>query len=379
MSAPGSPKSEYRRAQPEGTPVSATTGVGIIGTGNIFPAYLKTLQRCRRVHIVGIADADAALAQRRAAEAGLRAFDIDALLASDAQVILNLTPPLAHHEIGLRVLQAGKHLFTEKPLAARFAQGRELVEQAHARGLRLGCAPDTFLGAGAQALRALLDAGTIGTVRHGSAHFMGHGPDDWHPNPAFFYREGAGPMLDMGVYYVTHLVHALGPVRSLRGSAHVTQAQRLIRSGANAGQRIDVEVPTHLVTLLDFAGGAQVVLSTSFDVWRHGHAPIELYGDEGTVQGHDPNLFGGSVRYALQRGGWQRAPGGRPYHTNARGIGLIDMVLAIDEGRPHRCSDALALHVLEVLDGAVAAGRSGSTLTLTTTCERPAPLTARLF
>jgi predicted dehydrogenase len=358
---------------------STTIGLGIIGTGNIFPAYLKTLQKCKRVHIVGIADADDAVAQRRATETGLRAFGIDALLAGDAQVILNLTPPLAHHESGLRVLPAGKHLFTETPLAARFEQGRELVELARARGLRLGCAPDTFLGAGAQALRALLDAGTIGTVRHGTAHFMGHGPDDWHPNPAFFYREGAGPMLDMGVYYVTHLVHALGPVRSLRGTAQVTQARRLIRSGANAGRTIEVEVPTHLVTLLHFAGGAQVVLTTSFDVWRHGHAPIELYGDEGTALGHDPNLFGGTVRWALQRGEWQRAPGGRPYHTNSRGIGLIDMVLALGEGRPHRCNEALALHVLEVLDGAVAAGRSGATLTLATTCERPAPLNARLF
>ncbi|MBX3604714.1 MAG: Gfo/Idh/MocA family oxidoreductase [Piscinibacter sp.] len=359
--------------------MSSPIGLGIIGTGNIFPAYLKTLQRCRRVHLVGIADGDPAVAQRRAAETGVRAMDIDALLASEAQVILNLTPPLAHHAIGRRVLAAGKHLFTEKPLAARFAQGGELVDEARARGLRLGCAPDTFLGAGAQALRALLDAGTIGPVRHGSAHFMGPGPDDWHPNPDFFYREGAGPMLDMGVYYVTHLVHALGPVRSLRGSAHVTRARRTVRSGANAGRTLEVEVPTHLVTLLDFASGAQVVLTTSFDVWRHGHAPIELYGDEGTALGHDPNRFGGTVRYALQRGPWLRAPGGRPYHTNARGIGLIDMVLALQEGRPHRCSDALALHVLEVLDGAVSAGRSGATLTLTTTCDRPEPLAARLF
>lgn len=359
--------------------MSTPVALGIVGTGNIFPAYLKTLQRCPRVRLVGIADADPQVAQRRALEAGAPARTLDELLAGEAEVILNLTPPLAHHAIGMRVLDAGKHLFTEKPLAANFAQGLELAEAARAKGLRLGCAPDTFLGAGAQALRALVDEGAIGPVRHGSGHFMVHGPDDWHPNPAFFYRAGAGPMLDIGVYHVTHLVHALGPVRSLRGSAHVTHARRRIRSGPNAGQVLEVEVPTHLVTLLGFASGAEVALTTSFDVWKHTHAPIELYGDEGSIVGHDPNTFGGIVRYAVGRGEWQRAPGGRPYHQNSRGIGLIDMVLALREGRPHRCSDTLALHVLEVLDAAVEAGRSGTTVTLTTTCERPAPLTGRLF
>jgi predicted dehydrogenase len=293
-------------------PSAEAVPLGIIGTGNIFPAYLSTLQRSRSVRIVGIADSVPETAQRRAAEFGVPAMSVDELLASEAQIILNLTPPLAHHEIGLRVLGAGKHFFTEKPLAARFEHGLELVELARRRGLRIGCAPDTFLGAGAQALRALVDGGSIGAVRHGTAHFMGPGPDDWHPNPGFFYREGAGPMLDMGVYYVTHLVHALGPVRSLRGAAHVTRQRRTIRSGSNAGMHIDVEVPTHLVTLLSFAGGAEVVLTTSFDVWHHGHAPIELYGDEGTLQGHDPNTFGGVVRYVQRDGPWQSAPEGRP-------------------------------------------------------------------
>ena len=358
---------------------TAPIPLGIVGAGNIFPAYLKTLRRSRLFRIVGIADGVPAAARQRAAEFALPALELDALLASDAQIVLNLTPPLAHHEIGMRVLRAGKHLFTEKPLAARFDLGRELVALAQQRGLRIGCAPDTFLGAGAQALRALIDSGVAGTIRHGSAHFMNPGPDDWHPNPAFFYREGAGPMLDVGVYYVAHLVHALGPVRALRGSAHVTHARRTIRSGANAGKHIDVEVPTHLVTLLSFESGAEVTLTASFDVWRHDHTPIELYSDEGTLLGHDPNRFGGTVRFALQRGAWQRATGGRPYHANSRGIGLIDMALAIGAGRPHRCSETLALHVLEVLDAAIAAGRDGRTHTLTTRCERPAPLDAALF
>jgi predicted dehydrogenase len=353
--------------------------LGIIGVGNIFPAYLKTLQRSRLFRIVGVADGLPAAAEARAKEFGLPALSIDELLASDASIVLNLTPPLAHHAVGLQVLSAGKHLFTEKPLAASFKQGKELASLARKRGLRIGCAPDTFLGAGAQALRALVDAGTVGSIRHGTAHFMNHGPDDWHPNPGFFYRHGAGPMFDMGVYYITHLVHALGPVQSLRGSATVTQARRLIRAGSNAGQHIDVDVPTHFVSHLHFKSGAEVTLTSSFDVWQHTHAPIELYGDEGTLLGHDPNQFGGTVRYARQKEAWQRAPGGRPYTANSRGIGLIDMALAIDEQREHRCSGALALHVLEVMDGALEAGRTGKPVKLGTSCERPAPLVGKLF
>ncbi len=353
--------------------------LGIIGVGNIFPAYFKTLKQSRMFEVVGVADANPAAARQRADEFGLPALGIDALLAGNAQIVLNLTPPLAHHAVGLSVLNADKHLFTEKPLAATFKQGKELVALARRRQLRIGCAPDTFLGAGAQALRALVDADAVGSIRHGTAFFMNHGPDDWHPNPAFFYREGAGPMLDMGVYYVTHLVHALGPVQSLRGSATTTSARRLIRAGANQGKTIEVEVPTHLVTHLHFASGAEVVMTTSFDVWRHGHAPIELYGDEGTLLGHDPNLFGGTVRFACGHEAWQRAPNGRPYTRNSRGIGLIDMALAIAEGRPHRCNERLALHVLEVLDRAIDAGGSRKTIQLSTTCERPAPLITKLF
>ncbi len=361
------------------TDSTAPLPIGIVGTGNIFPAYLNTLRRSRRLRIVGVADGDIAVARGRAAESGLVAMELDELLASEARLVLNLTPPLAHHAVGLRVLQSGRHLYTEKPLAATFAQGQELVALAAERGLRIGCAPDTILGAGAQALRALVDAGTVGPIRHGTATFMGHGPDDWHPNPAFFYQPGAGPMADMGVYYVSHLVHALGPVRSLSGSASVTHAERRIRAGALAGRTIDVAVPTHVVTLLRFESGAEVVLTASFDVWQHRHGPIELYGDEGTLLGHDPNRFGGVVRYALQRDAWQKAPGGRPYTTNSRGIGLIDMVRAIEDDRPHRCSAEMALHVLEVLERALDAGRAGPPVELTTRCERPAPLDQRLY
>ena len=356
-----------------------TLRLGIVGAGNILPAYLRTLERCRQLRIVGLADAKAAAAKARAAEFGLRAMSVERLLASDADIILNLTPPLAHHEIGVRALRAGKHFFTEKPLAATFAQGKELVALARRNKLRVGCAPDTFLGAGAQATRALIDAGAVGPIRHGTAHFMGHGPDHWHPNPAFFYQPGAGPLLDVGVYYVTHLVHHLGPVARVSGTAHITHRVRVIPFGANAGAEIPVAVPTHIVSQLEFASGARIVLTTSFDVWQHGHRPIELYGDDGSILGHDPNLFGGTVRFARQKDAWSRAPGGRPYTRNSRGIGLIDMAQSVEAGRPHRCSDVLALHVLEVMERALDAARTGKAQRITTRCERPAPLETKLF
>jgi len=353
--------------------------LGILGAGNIFPAYMRTLKRSLLFNVVGVADAVPAAAKKRAKEFGLKAVTSDDLLASEATLILNLTPPQAHHATGMKVLQAGKHFFTEKPLAVTFAQGKEMVAVAKRRGLRIGCAPDTFLGAGAQATRALIDAGTIGSIRHGTAHFMCHGPDHWHPNPDFFYQQGAGPLMDVGVYYLTHLVNHLGPVASVSGGAHTTHGTRVIALGDNKGKKIPVAVPTHIVTHLNFVSGPQIVLTSSFDVWKHRHSPIELYGDDGTILGPDPNQFGGKVQFATQLGAWQTVKDKRPYTTNSRGTGLIEMAQSIEAGRPHRCSEALALHVLEVMERALAAADTGKALRLTTTCERPAPLTAKLF
>ncbi len=353
--------------------------IGIIGTGNIFPAYLRTLNASRKVRIVGIADGQPEVARTRAAEFGLNPMGLDDLLESDAALILNLTPPLAHHEVGLRVLRAGKHLYTEKPLAASYAQGRELVTLARRKKLRLGCAPDTVLGAGGQAVRALVDAGEVGRIVGGTAHFMNHGPDHWHPNPGFFYRHGAGPLHDVGVYYVSHLVHHLGPVASLSARARMTWRERVVPRGERAGQRIPVEVPTTVVTQLSFVSGAEITLTASFDTWKHAHTPIELYGERGTILGHDPNRFGGRVRWSREDGDWQTVRERRPYATNSRGIGLLDMALALDEGREHRCNEAYALHVLEVMDKSLESAALGKPLKLATRCERPAPVTARLW
>ena len=353
--------------------------IGIIGTGNIFPSYLRTLKRSRQFNIAGIADASPDVTKKRADEFGLPAMTVDELLDSDASLILNLTPPLAHHATGMKVLQSGKHFFTEKPLAATFAEGKAMVALAKRKKLRIGAAPDTFLGAGAQATRALIDAGTVGPIRHGTAHFMCHGPDHWHPNPDFFYQKGAGPLLDVGVYYITHLVNHLGPISSVSGEAHTTYTTRVIALGENMGKKIPVDVPTHVVTHLNFVSGAQIVLTSSFDVWQHSHRPMEFYGEGGTILGHDPNRFGGKVRFAKQLDRWVTLVNERPYNTNARGIGLIDMAQSIERGVTHRCSEELALHVLEVMEGGLDAARTGKVQRMTTTCKRPEPLTEKLF
>ncbi|MEN9384299.1 MAG: hypothetical protein RL323_1442 [Pseudomonadota bacterium] len=362
-----------------------TLKLGIIGAGNILPAYMRNLikaQKSRTLQVVGVADADPTAAQRRAdeyAHVGLRTHTLDELFQSNADVILNLTPPLAHHAMGLRALNAGKHFFTEKPLAATLAQGQELVALAKARGLRLGCAPDTLLGAGAQTVRAALDAGAIGAVRHGTAFFMNHGPDHWHPNPGFFYQPGAGPLFDVGVYHLSHLVYHFGPVASVRAVAHTTHRERTVPLGERQGQKIPVAVPTHIVCHLDFVNGTQFVLTSSFDVWRHAHQPFEFYGDDGTLIGPDPNQFGGVVKVCRQQGDWRKLKDKRPYHSNARGLGVVDMIRAIAENRPHRCSAEMALHVLEAMEASLASAAKGVAVTLQTTCERPAPLRERLF
>lgn len=359
--------------------------LGIVGAGNIFPAYLRNLlkaQRAGTLRLVGVADANPKAAQARAQEfasTGLKAMTLKALMASDAEVILNLTPPLAHFDLGLQALQGGKHFFTEKPLSASFDQGRQLAQLAAKQGLRLGCAPDTLLGAGAQTVRAALDAGVIGPVRHGTAFFMNHGPDHWHPNPAFFYQPGAGPLFDVGVYHLSHLVHHLGPVASVRGVAHTTHTQRVVPFGPLKGKKIPVAVPTHIVSHLSFVSGAQFVLTSSFDVWSHAHQPFEFYGDEGTLLGPDPNKFGGQVKVAKPLGRFAKWGDKRPYHSNARGLGVVDMIRAIADGRPHRCSGEMALHVLEAMEATLKSADSGKAVTLKTTCQRPAPMTERLF
>lgn len=350
------------------------TKVGIVGAGDIFPAYAKGLAEQPGVELVGVADLRLQAAAARAAEAGVRACSLAELLDSEAEIIVNLTPPAAHRAVGEQVLAAGRHLYTEKPLAASYADGCALMEAAARAGRRVGCAPDTFLGSAGQLARAWVDAGRLGRVVAGQACMMERGPDDWHPNPAFFYGPGAGPLMDMGVYYLSQLVQLLGPVRQVNGMARSGWAVRTVPRGPRQGERIDVNTPTHVVAGLDFESGAFVTLTTSFDVWRHQAPQLELYGELGSLSLPDPNRFDGPVQHCEADGDWQTLLPPPASLGRQRGIGVADMATALREGRAPRADGALGLHVLEIMDAVLRAADAGQALGLQTRCERPAPL-----
>ncbi|MCW4115860.1 Gfo/Idh/MocA family oxidoreductase [Aurantimonas sp. MSK8Z-1] len=351
-------------------------GIGIIGCGNISAAYLTAAKNFPVLDVRALADLDQAAAARRSEEFGVPAVSIEELLADPAiEIVLNLTIPAAHVSVGLDILKAGKHAYSEKPLGIDFTDATRLIEEAERRNLRVGCAPDTFLGGSHQAARAFLDTGKLGQPVGGTAFFMCPGHERWHPSPDFYYKRGGGPMLDMGPYYVTDLVNLLGPVARVAGMAPVPRAQRTITSEPKKGQAIDVEVPTHVVGLLEFVSGAVVSITMSFDVAAHKHLPIEIYGTEGSLIVPDPNRFGGEVSTLPKGGEWTDVPVETPWADgNYRSLGLADMAAAIRQDRPHRASGALALHALEVMEAVGKAAETGTTVAITTRPERPQPL-----
>ncbi len=351
-------------------------GVGIIGCGNISPTYLNNLPRFKMLRGVATADIIHSRAEAAAQMHGLVALSVDDLLARpDIDLVINLTPPLVHAEICQRALSAGKHVHTEKPLATDWVAGNGTLALAAQRGLRVGAAPDTFLGAGGQTCRSLIDSGAIGTPVAATAFMLGSGPEPWHPDPEFFYKPGGGPLLDMGPYYVTMLVNLLGPAVRVTAGARASYPERVVGSGDKQGQRIVVETPTHIAGVIEFASGALGTLITSWDVTDHRLPHIEIYGSQGTLAVPDPNDFGGPV---LLRGrndpDWRDMPLTHGYAENSRSLGAADMAAAIQKGRPHRASGALAGHVLEVMLSLLESAKTGQRITLTTTVERPAAL-----
>jgi predicted dehydrogenase len=354
--------------------------VGVVGCGFISAAYLKAAKAFPILDVVALSDADPEVARARSAEFGIEARSVDVVLNDpEIEVILNLTIPKAHVEVGLRAIAAGKHVHSEKPLGVTVAEARTLVEAAKDRGLRLGCAPDTFLGGSHQTARACVDEGLIGRPVGGTAFFMCPGHERWHPNPGFYYLDGGGPMLDMGPYYVTDLVNLLGPVASVTGVAIRTRDERLVTSAPLNGARIPVEVATHVTGVLTFVNGAAVSMTTSFDVARHRHLPIELYGETGSLIVPDPNFFGGRVEYATAADDWREIPTRHAYADgNYRILGLADMAQAIRTGRPHRASGDLAFHVLEVMEAFQRSSEAGAAIAISSRPPCPAPLPAAL-
>lgn len=350
----------------------------MIGCGHISGIYLKNAtQTFEILDVVACADLEIERARARAAEFNVpRACSVDELLSDPAvEIVLNLTVPSAHAAIGLAALEAGKHLYNEKPLALNRADAQRVLETARARGLLVGCAPDTFLGGGLQTCRKLIDDGWIGQPIAAAAAFLGHGPESWHADPDFFYQPGAGPMLDMGPYYLTALAALIGPVRRVTGSARVTFPERLITSEPRYGAIITVNTPTHIAGVLDFAGGAVGTIITSFDVWSHELPRLEIYGTQGSLSVPDPNMFGGPVRVRrADAESWSEAPLAYGYVENSRGLGLADLAYALRSGRPHRANGELAYHVLDVMQSVFDASQEGKHVAVTSTCSRPAPL-----
>jgi len=354
-----------------------TTKVGIVGCGNISGIYIKNCKAFDILDVVACADIDMKKAKAKAAEFDLpRACTVEKLLADpEIEIVVNLTPPGAHAEVAVAALEAGKCIYNEKPLAISREDGRRILEMADAKGLLVGCAPDTFLGGGLQTCRKLIDDGWIGEPVAATAFMMGHGPEGWHPDPDFFYQPGGGPMFDMGPYYLTALVNLIGPIRRVTSSARITFPERIITSKPKYGTKIKVNTPTYIAGVMDFANGAVGTIITSFDVWASELPRIEIYGTEGTLSVPDPNTFGGLVRIRRAGAGeWKEVPLAYGYTENSRGVGVADMAYALRYGRSHRASGELAYHVLDVMQSFLDASREGRHVELASSCSRPAPL-----
>lgn len=358
--------------------------IGIMGAGNISKTYFELSPLFKGIRITAVADLNADAAAKAGKEWQVRAFTTEEMLADpEIDIIVNLTIPAAHFDVSKAALQAGKHVYSEKPFVLSVDEGRKLAEIAAAKGLRVGSAPDTFLGGSHQQARALIDAGEIGHVHSATAHVMSPGMEHWHPNPDFFFLPGGGPILDLGPYYIANFVNLMGPVARVTALAGKASEERLITSEPRAGERIPVKTPTTIHALLQFESGAMVTLGASWDVHAHKHGNMEIYGSEGSLILPDPNFFGGRLEIA-RRGGALAAvePWDHPFgvpnqphengdRANYRAAGLADMARAIRDGGDFLCDQSRALHVIDVMTSILRAGDSGDWITLATTCRRP--------
>ncbi|MBL7005998.1 MAG: Gfo/Idh/MocA family oxidoreductase [Spirochaetia bacterium] len=347
--------------------------IGIVGCGVISDIYLKNLTGIFKdlVEVKSCTDLDPVRRAEKAEAYGIEAADsLEVLLADpEIDIILNLTTPPVHAAIDLAAIRAGKHLFSEKPLAVSLKEAAAVLKEARLKGVRVGCAPDTFLGAGIQTARSLIDEGRIGNVVSVNACMACHGHESWHPHPEFYYQTGGGPMMDMGPYYLTAMVNLAGPITRVAGMANKAFNTRKMTSSARAGDSVEVEVMTHVTGVMEFANGAVGTIVTSFDIWKSEEPRIEVHGTEGSLSIPDPNTFGSNANdLTLFREGaaaWERIQiTDFSYANNSRGLGVVDMALAIGQERPHRASGDLAGNVLQAMLGFEAAAISGTYISL---------------
>lgn len=369
--------------------------IGLIGCGRISDIYLKNCARFPELEVVAAASLNLAESQAKAAQ-----YDIpkaclpnDIFADPDIDAVLNLTIPAAHADISIKALNAGKHIYSEKPFATSIEDGRRVLELANRKGLLVGNAPDTFLGGRWQTVRRLIDEGAIGRPTGVFAHVGTHGTERHNPNPDFYYAAGGGPLLDLGPYYLTAMVFLLGSIKRVAGMSRRTFERRQIENGPRNGEWMPVEVDTHVVSLMEFENGVIGDMTMSFDVWDSEAPRFEIYGETGTVCIADPdpvhgaNIFGGEVwlrtretsRWTHQprpqgREHWHVVPCHHGFSDDSRGLGLLDLAYAVRSGRAPRASGDLAFHVFEVMDAVQRAPKFGTYQTIQTRVDRPAPL-----
>ena len=352
--------------------------IGIIGCGNISSIYMKNIPSFENLELAGCADIDVERAIVQAEKFDVpNACSVQELLEDpDIGLIINLTIPQAHAQVSIQALEAGKHVYSEKPLAVTREEGSKILEAAKSRNLLVGGAPDTFLGAGIQTAVHLIEEGEIGVPIGASAFMISRGHEFWHPDPAFYYDVGGGPMFDMGPYYLTALIALLGPIHRVTGSARISYPERTITSEPKTGTKIEVKVPTHISGVIDFESGAIGTLTTSFDAFGWSSLPpIEVYGSEGTLLVPDPNMFSGPVKIRKKDNKeFTEVPLSLEYTTNNRGMGVSDMADAILNDGDYRAKGELAYHVLEAMHGFQDASTAGSHYVMESHCERPQPV-----
>jgi len=352
------------------------TKIGFVGCGAISSIYLENLTHLyKEVEIIGVCDLI-----RSRAEWAVEHYNIPKLyndmyeLFADPEVdiVLNITRPYEHFDVTMAALKAGKHVYSEKPLAATLDEGRQIMALAKEKGLMVGGAPDTFMGAGIQTCRRLIDDGYIGEVIGGAGQLLCHGHETWHPDPEFYYKHGGGPLFDMGPYYITALVNLIGNVESVYAMTKKSFDKRIITSEPHFGEGIDVDVDTHIVGTLRFESGAIITLVTSFDAYMRRDA-IELYGTKGTLYVPDPNNFCGPVKlYRPQDEEIREIPLMFSYKDNSRGLGLADMAKAIATGRPIRAYSDMTFHVLEVMESLLVSGKERREINIESCFDRKA-------
>jgi predicted dehydrogenase len=328
---------------------AGAVGVGVVGAGKISERYLANMGRYPDLDVRFVADLYPELARAQAERHGVAAWGTteQALACDDVELIVNLTVPAAHAEVASAALAAGKHVFNEKPIAHDLASAKALITRADAAGLRLGCAPDTILGPGLQTTLRMLRAGAIGTPLSASAVMQYGGPHLWHPNPDFLYQPGAGPLFDMGPYYLTALAHAFGPIARVAARGNTAAPTRIIGAGPRAGEEFPVAVPTHVAAVYEFESGAVAQATFSFDTPLERMGVLEITGSEATLAAPDPNTFAGEIRINRGTEAWESVPAIGDDH--GRGIGAVDMARAIRSGDAHRTDARLGLHVLDAM------------------------------